>query len=100
MNDKSRTACIAIVSVFAMILILTAAVKYFRSSEKGDFSESTFYTVSLEDDEISITNASGETVKTGLKVKYLPERDIIALQSGINVDTYEKVLTLMENYSS
>ena len=100
MENKTRTACLAVISVFLIILILTAAVKRFRTVEKEIPDKTAFYTVSLDGDEISITNASGETVKTGLIVKYLPKRDITALRSGINVDSYEKVLTLMENYSS
>ena len=98
MKYRSRIVCIAAISVFAIILIMSATARSARTA--GGAEHGSIYTIRLDGDEISIENAGGEITKTGIKAFRLPLSDIRALQTGIKVDSYEKVLELMEDYSS
>lgn len=103
---KSATRIIILVVVVAAAIIMatfavTSARTNARAAEAETASHDTGYTVKLIDGEISvIKNDDGSVVPTGISGYGLKTVDINSLENGIYADTYEKVVGLLQDFSS
>ena len=103
---KSATRIIILVIVVtAAIIMATYAVlgarTNVRAAETEVVNHETGYTVKLIDGEISvIKNDDGTVISTGISGYGLKTVDINSLEDGIYADTYEKVVGLLQDFSS
>ena len=101
MSRTLRTIILAVFITFAFSITVAAIVRKITPDVSAEpvIAAASEYFLRLENDEI-VVYKNGESINTGIAVPELRQQDRLLLESGMNADTYEEVLKLIEDFSS